>query len=55
VQTENLRRRRRSSFPPFENRKGWGSLNFGDTSREKAGQPAEVEESVKPASCGILG
>ena len=37
----NILRRKRSRFPPFENRKGWGNLSCGYTGTERVGQRAD--------------
>ncbi len=34
--------RKRPRLPPFENRKGWGTLGCGSTSAERVGQPATL-------------
>src|SRR5436305_306435 len=47
AETENISSRKRSRFPPFERRKGWGSLNCGDTGTERVGQPAQIGKLVR--------
>ena len=40
AETGNIPRRNRSRYPPFEKRKGWGSLSCGGVGTERVGQPA---------------
>ena len=50
--TENISLRKRSRCPPFENRKGWGSLSCDGTGMEMVGQPGgEVPEWLKSRAC----
>jgi hypothetical protein len=40
--TENISSRKRSRFPPFEKRKGWGTLSCDDIGTERMGHPSNL-------------
>jgi hypothetical protein len=47
--TENISSRKRSRFPPFEKRKGWGTLSCDDIGTERMGHPPDTERD-----CGTI-
>jgi hypothetical protein len=47
--TENISSRKRSRFPPFEKRKGWGTLSCDDIGTERMGHQPDTERD-----CGTI-